>query len=353
MAKRRVLITGISRFLAGHLAQRLESDPDIEYLVGLDIEEPKVELERTEFVHVDVRNPLVSKVIEAAKVDTVVHLNVIAQPALLGGRAAMKETNVIGTMQLLAACQKAKRVRRVVVKSTTAVYGADARDPAVFTEDMGPHSSPSTGYGKDAVEVEGYARSLMRHRPDVALTLLRFANFIGASIETPLTRYFGLPVVPTALGFDPRLQFLHEEDAVEILVRAAREDHPGIYNAAGHGVLPLSQAVRLTGRPFLPVPLPFVNLAAGLMRRTRAVDFSPEQIRFLVYGRVVDCSRLKKEFGYTPRYSSLEAFRDFVAKRRIARLITPEKAARWEREVHEFLRRYGQEQGMSGAPETR
>ena len=115
---------------------------------------------------------------------------------------------------------------------------------------------PSSGYAKDAVEVEGYVRGFIRRRPDVGVTLLRFANFIGPFIDTPLTRYFQLPVVPTAFGFDPRLQLLHETDAIEMLRLAATSIGPGTFNAAGDGVLLLSQAIRRAGRIALPVPAP-------------------------------------------------------------------------------------------------
>ncbi|WP_154727124.1 NAD-dependent epimerase/dehydratase family protein, partial [Brevundimonas mediterranea] len=130
--------------------------------------------------------------------------------------AAMNEHNVIGTMQLLGACQRSATVRRVVVRSTTAVYGSSPRDPAVFTEELEPHDSPSHGYAKDSVEVEGYVRGFARRRPDVTVSLLRFANFMGPGVDSPLTRYFTQPVLPTVLGFDPRLQFVHEDDAVEV-----------------------------------------------------------------------------------------------------------------------------------------
>ncbi|MCA1830420.1 MAG: NAD-dependent epimerase/dehydratase family protein, partial [Actinobacteria bacterium] len=111
----RVLITGISRFLGGRLAQRLENDPDIGEIFGVDLEEPTVELQRTEFVRADIRNPLIVKVLQATEVDTVVHASVIATPARAGGRAQMKEINVIGTMQLFAACQKAESLKRLVM----------------------------------------------------------------------------------------------------------------------------------------------------------------------------------------------------------------------------------------------
>lgn len=341
MAKRRVLVTGVSRFLGGRLAQRLEQDPEIETIIGVDLEDPSVELERTEFVRADIRNPLILKVLNAAQIDTLVHASVIATPSRAGGRAMMKEINVIGTLQLLAAAQKSECLQKLVMKSTTAVYGSEPTDPAIFTEEMAPRSQPRTGYAKDAVEVENYARGFGRRRPDVTLTLLRFANFIGPLIDTPLTRYFQLPVMPTPMGFDPRIQFLHEDDAIEVLHRSVRGDHAGTFNVAGDGVLYLSQAIRMAGKAPMPILLPFANFVAGLIRRTNLVDFSPEQIRFLLYGRVGDVSRLKEAFGFTPRFSTREAFHDFVATRRLAKIFTHEQAQQWEKDVYRFLARRG------------
>src|SRR3989440_4795692 len=149
----RVMITGISRHLAGRLAQHLEADPEVEAIVGVDLDEPEIDLERTEFVRADIRNPLILKVFERHEVDTVVHLSIISTPTRVGGRSAMKEINVIGSLQLFAACQKAPALRRVVVKSSTAVYGASPRDPAVFTEDMSARGDIHHGYAKDSVEV--------------------------------------------------------------------------------------------------------------------------------------------------------------------------------------------------------
>jgi UDP-glucose 4-epimerase len=339
----RVLITGIAGHLAGRLARRLEADPEVEYLVGVDLREPRADLERLEFVRADIRNPLVVKVLQTTEVDTVVHLNLLATPGGVGGRSQMKEINVIGTMQLLAACQRAEAVRKLVMKSTTAVYGAGARDPAVFTEDMAARSEPPRGYAKDSVEAEGYARSLARRRPEVAVTLLRFANFIGPEIESALTRYFSLPVVPTALGFDPRFQLLHEDDAEEVLVRAVREDHPGVYNVAADGVLLLSQALRILGRPAVPVALPLAGAVGSMLRRFRLVDFSTDQLRMLVYGRVADTAHLKERFGLTPGRTTREALLDFAEGRRLRPVVPPEQVADWERELHAFLRRTRQE----------
>jgi UDP-glucose 4-epimerase len=317
------MVTGISRYLGGLLAAELSADPTIERVIGVDVEPPKTDVGRTEFVRADIRNPIIAKVIASAKVDTVAHLSVIATPFGAGGRAAMKEINVIGTMQLLAACQKAPSVRKIVVKSTTAVYGSSSRDPALFTENMEPRALPRSGYAKDSVEVEGYVRGLGRRRPDIDVTLLRFANFIGPNIDTPLTRYFSLPVVPTVFGFDPRLQLLHETDGMAVLRRAVIEDHRGTFNVAGEGVVLLSQAIRRAGRTSLQFPSPAVTAVGSIFRRTGLVDFSPEQLQFLQFGRGVDTSRLAEDFGYATKFTTLEAFDDFVSGSGLNPIIDP------------------------------
>ncbi|MDX1659334.1 MAG: NAD-dependent epimerase/dehydratase family protein [Nitriliruptorales bacterium] len=350
-AGRRVLITGISSPLAGMLARALEEREDVAYLVGVDTHEPHHDLTRTEFVRADIRNPLVARVLTAAEIDTVIHLSTVAGPMEAGGRAQMKEQNVIGAMQLLAACQKAESLRTFVLKSSTAVYGSDYTDPGLFREDQTPREAPSSGFAKDATEVESYARSFGRRRKDATVTILRFANFLGERMDSAFSAFFNMPVVPTILGFDPRLQFCHEEDAVEVLRRAVVEDHPGIYNVSGPGVLYLSQCIRLAGRVPAPVPQPLVSAVAGLVRRTGRVDFSPEQLRFLQWGRVGDISKLTDTFGYEPKYSTREAFEDFVARRRISGLVNRDEVFRWERELYDFIQRKGQERFVAARRE--
>ena len=347
-----VLVTGVSRQLGAHLAGVLAADGSVERVIGVDTVAPSPEVQavagRAEFVRADIRNPLIAKVIAQAEVDTVVHMSVLATPLDAGGRTAMKEINVLGTMQLLAACQKAPAMRKLVVKSTTAIYGSSPRDPALFTEDAEPRATPRSGYGKDAVEIEGYVRGFGRRRPDVALTLCRFTNFIGPRIETQLSRYFSLPVVPTVLGFDPRIQLCHEDDGIEVLRRAALEDHPGVYNVGGTGVLLLSQAIRRMGRPNLPVPPPAVGVVARALRGTGLVDFSPEQMRYLQHGRVADVSRLHREFGQVVRPTA-EAFDDF-AQHSAARTVVADVSAAAEQRALELLaRRRTSSLGAAGA----
>lgn len=343
MSPSTVLVTGVSRFFGGNLAARLAADPSIERVLGVDTVPPSSELQRrmgrAEFVRADIRNPLIAKVISTAKVDTVVHAAVSANPREAGGRSTMKEMNVIGTMQLLAACQKSMAVSRLVVKSTSAVYGTSPRDPALFTEENEPKAEASSGYAKDSVEIEGYVRGFARRRDDVDVTILRFANFIGPRIDTVLTRYFALPLVPTVLGYDARLQLLHEEDALAVLQQAACERRPGVFNVGGDGVLLLSQAIRRAGRIPVPVPEPGVSAVATLFRNARLVDFSPEQTRFLNFGRVLDMAKLRTEFGFAPRWTTAQAFDDYVRGRALRPTIDPERMAAVERGVLDLAAR--------------
>lgn len=315
MHRQRVLITGVSRFWGAELAERLELDPRVEQIVGLDVRQPTRELSRTDFVRADLRHSLIGKLIRALGIDTVVHTNLIVDPRRTSARVA-HETNVIGTMNLLAACSGPDSpVRRLVVKSSTAIYGAEPDDPSFFTEEMSRRTPPTDAFSRDIVEVEAYVHDFALRQPQATVTVLRFANVLGPDLQTPFQAYFSLPLVPTVAGFDPRIQLLHESDAVEVLYRATVEDHPGIYNVAGPGIVLLSQAIRIVGRRPAPV-IPFVGggVATFALRRLGLLDWPPHLLRLIQYGRGVDISRLESEFGFRPRYTSRAVVEDFARR---------------------------------------
>jgi UDP-glucose 4-epimerase len=193
---------------------------------------------------------------------------------------------------------------------------------------------PSGGFAKDSLDIEGYVRAFARRRPDVDVAVLRFAHFIGPRIDSLLTEFFRLPLVPTVLGYDARLQLLHEEDALAVLERAvARDDLPDVVNVAADGVLLLSQAIRRAGRVPLPVPPPAVGVVGRVLAGARIASFSPEQLRLLDFGRVVDTTRLRTDFGFTPRWTTVQAFDDFVRGRALRPVIAHERVEEAERLV--------------------
>ncbi|MFE7135988.1 NAD-dependent epimerase/dehydratase family protein [Streptomyces sp. NPDC057638] len=347
-----VLVTGVARQLGARLVRRLQRDPEVERVIGVDAVETGYRLDGAEFVRADIRQPAIGRVLAERSVDTVLHLDVTGTPLGTGGRASVKETNVIGTMQLLGACQKSPTVRRLVVKSSTSVYGSAPRDPAVFTETTPAKSLPSGGFAKDAVEVEGYVRGFARRRPDVAVCVLRFANVLGPRADSPLAEFFSLPVLPTVFGYDPRLQFVHEDDVVDVLEIAAREPrrgtlNSGTFNIAGDGVLLLSQCSRRLGRPTVPVLLPAVRWVGSALRTVGVTDFSPEQIRLLTHGRVVSTAQMRETLGFEPRFTTPQTFADF-ARSRGPGLLPPETLVRVVDRVGAALGRAAGGGGSSG-----
>lgn len=162
--------------------------------------------------------------------------------------------------------------------------------------------------------------------------MLRFANILGPAADSPLAEYLSLPVLPTVFGYDPRLQFVHEDDVVDVLLIASDEPrrgtlNSGTFNVAGEGVLLLSQCSRRLGRPTVPVPLPAVTWVGTALRTVGMTDFAPEQIRLLTHGRVVSTAQMRETLGFVPRYTTAEAFADF-ARAQGAGLVPPEAVAR-------------------------
>jgi UDP-glucose 4-epimerase len=328
-----VLVTGACRFLGGYLTARLAQNPLVNRVIAVDAIAPSKDLlrrmGRAEFVRADIRNPFIAKVIRNGEVDTVVHAAAASYAPRSGGRAALKELNVMGAMQLFAACQKAPSVRRVILKSTSEVYGSSSRDPVLFTEDSSSRRPLGEGFAHDSIDIEGYARGLGRRRTDIAVTILRLANMIGPAMDTALSRYLAGPLVPTVAGHDARLQLLHEQDALGALERATMAGKAGTYNIGASGIIMMSQAIRRSGR--VPVPVPGFGVWAldSLRRATRYTEINRGQLDYLSYGRVMDTTRMRTDLGYSPKWTTAGAFDDYVRGRGLTPIVDP----RWVRSV--------------------
>ncbi|MGH3633744.1 SDR family oxidoreductase [Mycobacterium sp.] len=340
-----VLVTGACRFLGGYLTARLVQNPLINRVIAVDAMAPSKDMlrrmGRAEFVRADIRNPFIAKVIRNGDVDTVVHAAAASYAPRSGGGAALKEINVMGAMQLFAACQKAPSVRRVVLKSTSEVYGSNAHDPVRFTEDSNSRRPFRAGFPKDSLDIEGYVRGLGRRRPDITVTILRLANMIGPAMDTTLSRYLAGPLVPTVFGRDARLQLLHEQDALGALERAAMAGKAGTFNVGAEGIIMLSQAIRRAGR--IPLPVPGLGLWAldSLRRANRYAELNREQLDYLSYGRVMDTSRMREMLGYHPKWTTAEAFDDYVRGRGLTPIIGPELVLSMEGRAVAAAQRFG------------
>ena len=359
MRSRRILLTGLSTYWGGRLALALEQDPGIETVIGVDSRDPQVELERTEFVRVGTQHALIRRIVQAAEIDTVIDTRLVVDSIWTSPRDA-HENNVIGTMNIVAACGGADSpVRKFVFKSAAHYYGCERDDPAYFTEEMERPHPARTPIERDIVEAESTVQEFARRNPEVEVTVLRFANTLGAGVNTSHLRLFSLPAVPTILGFDPRYQFIHEDDIVGVLEHATRESLPGIYNGAADGVLVLSEVLDLLGKPMAPILPPWgTGLLSSSLRRV-GLRIPVEMLNQLRFGRGLDNRKLKAA-GYHYRYTTREA----VIKQREHMRLKPllrgaREPYRYEQEVEEFLRwspsvrRSGADAGKAWRPSPR
>ena len=334
----RVLITGLSSYWGGRLAQELEKDESVEVIVGVSTDDPNCPLERTEFVRMGTHHALLRRIVHAAEIDTVIDSRLVVDSATAPARVA-HEQNVIGTMNILAACGGPDSpVKKVVFKSSAHYYGCERDDPSFFTEGMRRPHPPRTRLESDIVEADDAVRGFAERNPDVIVTTLRFCNGLGPDLHNSHSRLLGLPAVPGILGFDPRYQFIHEDDIVAALHHAATNELPGIYNAAPDGVLALSEVASLLGKPYAPLLPPWGTSLATRATNLLGVRVPDEVRRQLRFGRGLDNRRLKLS-GFRFSLTTRETVQAFAAALRLAPLRESGQAPyRYEREVEEFLR---------------
>src|SRR5216684_6421254 len=247
----RVLITGVSNPLGAEVARRIA--PQVPLLFGCDVNDPVSALEEMDFVHADTRLSVIGKLVTRLHIDTVVHLAVMVDSP--HAERSIHETDVIGTMNLLVGCSgPSSRVRRLIVKSSQAVYGAGPSDPSFFSEEMTNLERPASSVTRDLLDMEQLVSEFAVRNESTQVSVLRLG--FRVSEDTTLARHLSLPIVPTYAGYDPRLQLLHEDDAVEAIVRAVLGEHPGVFNVAADGVVLLSQAIAIMGGRLATILLP-------------------------------------------------------------------------------------------------
>ncbi|MEE2039389.1 NAD-dependent epimerase/dehydratase family protein [Nocardiopsis sp. CT-R113] len=298
-----VLVTGVSSPLAARVAQTLSEQPGVRRVIGADSSPPPRHSQGIEYAHVDLHDGSLDRIVTDSGADLVLHLGLDTEGA------PNREDNLLGTMRVLGAAQRSTTVRRLVVRSS-ATLDAD-----------------------DAAEVERHTRGLQRRRPDLSVALLRFANLIGPSADTPLTRYLDSRVVPTVLGSDPRVRFLHEDDGAEALVRMALSDGTGFFDVAGTDPVPLSQCLRRVGGQRLPVPARGLKVLSGLAKHGRIGYASSSTTRAVHAGLRtpgMDPDSLERVLDWSPAYSSAEAFESYAH----SRTVSPPRGGRGLRPIH-------------------
>lgn len=293
---RRILVSGAATWTGGQLIKHLETRSDVEVIA---VDEVPAQIEFQSDVHrFELDHPEFAHFVIATKPDAVVHLQTVDRSALLGGRRAHDEA-VVGAQALFGAIRRCDSIQHVIIKSDVCVYGMGPRNPSVVAEDAKLDGQRSR-FAKDLRSVEDYAVATAAKRDDAVFTVLRFASIFGPDVTNPLSRYLRLPVVPTRLGYDPRLQLISGSDAIGALEYSLANPVPGVFNVAAPGQLYLSRILRLGKRVGQPLPRRAYNIAVKGM--SRADLHLPDHIKHLVhYGLITDTRRMRDVLGFAPR----------------------------------------------------
>lgn len=325
-ARRTVALTGADGFLGRNLVGLLEDDDHVGKVVAIDVKNPPTAGRKTRFYKVDLTRPSVdaqlAEILSTEEVDTFLHLAFLASPTHASAWA--HELESVGTMHVLNACRE-RPVRKFILWSQTILYGASPANPNFLTEDHPLRGRSDSRFLRDKIEAEQVVARFAQRVPATIVTVLRLAPILGPTVHNYLTRYLGRRVVPTLLGFDPLVQFLHEVDALAAFKLAIARDAPGVFNIVGDGVLPLSTVLRLANRVALPVAHPAAYALARALWAAELSEAPPMFVDYLRWLCVADGEKARAEMHFRPAFSTREAVLDYVGAQslRDARLLRP------------------------------
>lgn len=312
-----IAVIGLSTFIGKNLLRYLELEPHTKNVIAIDVRPPTLTLRKTRFYKLDLTETLadvtLSEILKKEKVGTLIHAAFPSTPPR--NEAMAHELVAIGSFYIYNACAAAG-VRKIVMASTTDVYGAFPTNPNFLTEDMPPKGGLQDKLIADKVDAEKQALKYQQKHPGSVVTLVRPCTILGPTIDTYKTRYLRRPVVTTMLGFDPLVQFVHEADVINTFVKMIEEDHPGIFNLAGDGVLPLSRVIEICGKFNLKLTQIGFKTLVQLLWFADIAPAPASHVNFLRYLCVADNHKIKK-MGFTPRYSTKETLLSFVGSERI------------------------------------
>lgn len=313
-----VTVTGAASFLGTNLVGLLEEDERVARIVAIDVKPPQTASRKTRFYEVDFTQPTaearLSEIFAAERTDTLVHLAFLASPS--HGIAVAHELESVGTRHVLVAARHA-HVRKIVMWSQTLLYGAHPSNPNFLTEKHALRAPTSEPFFADKLEAEAEVARFAQKVPGAIVTVLRTAPILGPTVHNYVTRYLSRKVVPTMMGFDPLVQFVHEIDAIAAFKLAIDRDHGGVFNIVADGVLPLSTVIKLAGRLAVPVPHPIAETVGAALWLAHISEAPPSFMAHLRFLCVADGEKAKEKMGFRPAYTTREAVLDFTSAQRL------------------------------------
>ena len=315
-----IAVTGVNTFVGQRLVERLLALPEPPRLVGIDLRLPLRFEGRVEFRRLDLTHPAadgeLAAILAQERVGVVVHLAFRRSPTF--DHEYDHELETLGSLHVMHACSAAK-VQRLVLASTTMLYGPRPTNPNFLDEGRPLAGHPAAHCIQNRVEAEELLSDWAPRHPDVQVCVLRYCWVVGPTYVDYVTRYFDQPVVPVVLGYDPLLQFIHEDDLVRVFERATLEAHPGVFNVVAPGVLPLSTLLALAGKRRLSLPSRWLYRMANIPAQGQTGDLPAGFFDYLRYLWIADGERAWQAFG-EPVYTTKEAWVSFFSSRRMERL---------------------------------
>ena len=317
----RVAVTGASGYLGGRLIERLQNHDAVEYILATDIRSPRTSYNgRVEFLRLDVAEPF-PHLFGRHKINAVIHLAYILNPGRRPDLA--RKVNITGTDHVIEACSNSD-VAHIVYLSSTSVYGAHPDNPEFLTEDDPVRPIPGFQYSEDKAAAERRLTEFADRRggfetrsykPAPTVTILRGCPAMGPHADNFIANAFRKPVLPQIGDADPPMQFVHEDDLTEIVVKCLEKRTAGIYNVAGDGTIRWSRMADVMGRRMLRLPpvawrsLTSVAWSLGLQSDSPACGLD-----FIRHRWTASADKLKRELGLSLKYTSSEAWESFAAQ---------------------------------------
>ena len=311
---RRVAVTGASGYLGDGLMRHLEAEDEIERILAIDIRQPRrPHAPKVVFQHHDVARPM-PDLFSAHGIDSVVHLAYILNPG--HDRAANRRVNVGGAANVLEACEAAG-VRHVLYLSSTSVYGAHPDNPRLLTEESPVRPVEGFQYSEDKAESEALITEFVRQHPDCAAAILRVCPVMGPNADNFIARAFSKPFLVAARGYDPPMQFIHEDDLADVVRLCLLRQVSGLYNVGGDGYILWSEMVRVFGRRMIRLPARLLYRLIGLAWNLRLQrDSPPCGLDMVRHPWIASAEKIKRELGISFRYSSMDAWDAFAGQQR-------------------------------------
>lgn len=306
-----ICVTGSSGYIGQLLVECLERHSGCEKIIGISRRRPVKFSQKLKFYQIDIRNKSIREVFKKEKIDTLVHLAYTIKAS--HDINEMHDINVNGTLNILDIA-KENNIKKIVIVSSTTVYGAHSDNPVYLTEDVPLKGNSNYYYTKDKIEIEQIFKKFKKENPQIKCIVIRPCTLLGPHANNHISRYMMRPIVPIIYGCNPEFQIIHEEDLINALRLVLEKDVDGVFNIVGKDAIPLRDIPKILNRKSIGIPYKLFYIIYNMLwlLRIPILEHPVPMLHFIRYRWVASGDKAKRELGYFPRYSAREALLDFA-----------------------------------------